>query len=86
MRKNRGIYGFLAPSWVLITMAPRNTALYKNLNRTLIPSNLSQKRDCSFKRISIFSSSAVYKKLYRTLISSNLSQKRDCSSKRDNPF
>ena len=26
VRKNRGTYGFLGISWVLITMAPRNNA------------------------------------------------------------
>ena len=27
MCKKKGIYGFLGPSWVLITILPRNTAL-----------------------------------------------------------
>ena len=28
--KNRGIYGFLGTSWVLITMAPRSRVLAEN--------------------------------------------------------
>ena len=55
--KNRGTYGFLGTSWVLITMAPRNTAVHVATNapqrcqirmyRTAVPIVVQQQYVCS---------------------------------------
>ena len=40
--KHRGILWFLGPAWVLITMAPRNTTLIRNI-RTFFTLILNEK-------------------------------------------
>ena len=49
---------------------------------TLIPSNLSRKRECGPKRVKYRFSTALYRNVYLTLIPSNLSPQRDCGPKR----
>ena len=62
-----------------------STVLHRNLNMTLIPSNLSPKRECGPKVVNPFRT-AVPVWGQTTLIPSELSPKRDWGPKRVNPI